>query len=78
MQIRPEKRQAWTGSKLFDTLIVFLKEFLEKDDFEKNVHVKLPSMQRVQIELLFKSVGEKSFFKNTLGIKYSRNSKIFL
>ena len=29
------KRQAWSGSKLFDTLIVFLKEFFEKVDFEK-------------------------------------------
>ena len=26
---------AWTASKLFDTLLVFLKEFFEKDDFEK-------------------------------------------
>ena len=26
----------WSGSKLLDTLIIFLKEFLEKVDFEKN------------------------------------------
>ena len=26
---------AWSGSKLFDTLMVFLKEFFEKIDFEK-------------------------------------------
>ena len=28
----------WSGSKMFDTHIVFLKEFFEKDDFEKNQH----------------------------------------
>ena len=26
---------AWSGSKLFDTLMLFLKEFFEKIDFEK-------------------------------------------
>ena len=31
----PIKRPARSGSKLFDSLIVFLKEFLEKVDFEK-------------------------------------------
>ena len=28
--------RAWSGSKLFDTLMVFLKEFFENFDFEKN------------------------------------------
>ena len=28
--------QAWSGSNLFDTKMVFLKEFFEKVDFEKN------------------------------------------
>ena len=32
----PTKRRAWSGSKLFDTLIVFLKEFFEIVNFEKN------------------------------------------
>ena len=27
---------SWPGSKLFDTLMVFLKEFFEKVDFESN------------------------------------------
>ena len=40
---------------MFDTLIVFLEEFFEKTDFEKNQqttqkHAKLPSMQRVNID----------------------------
>ena len=30
------ERQTWSGSNLFDTQMVFLKEFLEKVDFEKN------------------------------------------
>ena len=28
--------RAWSGSELFDSLMVFLKEFFEKVDFEKN------------------------------------------
>ena len=28
--------RAWSGFKLFDTLMVFLKEFFENVDFEKN------------------------------------------
>ena len=31
-----KKRQAWSESILFDTLMVFLKEIFEKADFEKN------------------------------------------
>ena len=48
----PTKCPAWSGSKLFDTLIVFLKEFFEKVDFEKNQQTtkkkawKLPSSQQ--------------------------------
>ena len=43
---------ARSGSKLFDTLMVFLKEVLEKLDFKKNQqttkkHAKLPGRQRV-------------------------------
>ena len=48
----PTKCRAWSGSKLFDTLMVLLKEFFEKVEFEKNQqttkkHAKLPSRQRV-------------------------------
>ena len=32
----PTKRWAWSGSKLYDTLIIFLKEFFEKLDSENN------------------------------------------
>ena len=32
----PTKCRAWSGFKLFDTLMVFLKEFFWKVDFEKN------------------------------------------
>ena len=31
------KRQAWSGSELFDTLMVFLKEFLERSWFWKKI-----------------------------------------
>ena len=33
----PTKRRAWSESKLFDTLRVFVKEFFEKHNFEKKV-----------------------------------------
>ena len=51
------KCRAWSGSKLFDTLMVFWKGFFWKVDFEKNheknqqattEHGKLPSMQQVK------------------------------
>ena len=48
----PTSRRAWSGSKLFDILMVFLKEFFQKNNFEKNQqttkkHEKLPSRQWV-------------------------------
>ena len=36
----PTKCRAWSGSKLFDTLMIFLKEFFEKIDFEKSADDK--------------------------------------
>ena len=44
--------RSWSGSNLFDTLIVFLKEFFEKVNFENRLQTavkawKIPSMQRV-------------------------------
>ena len=49
----PTKCQAWSGYKLFDTLMVLLKEFFENVDFEKNQQTEkkralLPSRQRVK------------------------------
>ena len=46
-------RQAWSGSKLFNTMIVFLKSIFINANFLKNQqtaqkHVKFPSMQRVK------------------------------
>ena len=36
---------AWSRSNLFDTQMVFLKEFLEKVDFEKNQQTTIKSMK---------------------------------
>ena len=47
--------QAWSGSKLFDTLMAFQKEFFKKD---KNT-CKLLSMQIVKIFVIF----ENNFLK---------------
>ena len=55
----PAKYQAWSGPKLFDTMMVFLKEFFQKVDFEKNRQTtkksmqKLPSRQRQAREPLY-------------------------
>ena len=51
----PTNRRAWSGSKLFDILMVFLKEFFQKVHFEKNQqttknHEKLPSRQWVNLD----------------------------
>ena len=62
-QLRPRSGlticPAWSGSKLFDILLVFLIEFFEKDFLKKVIlkkkkqmtkkHAKLPSMQWVEI-----------------------------
>ena len=48
------KCRAWSGFKLFDTLMVFLKDFFEKVNLKKKnlqttkKHAELPSMQRVK------------------------------
>ena len=52
-KIRHDKTLGLIWPKLFDTLLVFLKEFFEKVDFEKNQqttkkHAKLPRRQRVK------------------------------
>ena len=49
----PDQARACSGSKLFETLIVFLKEFFEKVDFKKNQQTtkkreKFPRGQRVK------------------------------
>ena len=54
-QIGPGKHQAWLGSNLFDTQMVFIKDFFEKIHFDKNQqttkrHEKFPRGQIVNIE----------------------------
>ena len=48
-----DQDQAWSGSKLFDTLMVFPKDFFEKVNFKKihrrqKMRAKILSMQRVK------------------------------
>ena len=50
----PTEHRAWSGCKLFDTLMIFLKKFSEKYDFEKNQQTtknlkKLLIRQRVKL-----------------------------
>ena len=50
----PTECWSWSGSKLLDTLIVFVKEFFEffflkKVNQQEEKHEKLPSMQRVKV-----------------------------
>ena len=53
----PTNRWARSGSRLFDILMVFLKDFFQKVNFEKisrrQKHEQLPSMQCVK-ECLYK------------------------
>ena len=60
----PDHDQPWSGFKLFDMLLVFLKEFFEKVDFEKNQmtkkHEKLPSMLKVQSLLITENSVDSS------------------
>ena len=49
---------AWSGSKLFDTLMVILKEYFEKDDFENiSSWQKLPSRQDCKLTQLASGVN---------------------
>ena len=43
------KCRAWSRSKLFDTLIVFLKEFFEKVNFEKPISRRQKSMKNYPV-----------------------------
>ena len=85
-------RRAWSGSKLFDILIVFLKEFFWKINFEKNQqmtkkHEKLPSMQWVKVvwikevedcSILRKKGADLFFFVLSYAkIKFPQNFKMF-
>ena len=50
----PTKCRAWSGSKLFDTLMIFLKEFFKKVNFEKNQqtakkHAKSPKCCKLKV-----------------------------
>ena len=49
---RPTERRSWPGFKLFDTLIMFLKEFFEKIIFEKKT-ADDKSMKNYQAELTY-------------------------
>ena len=58
----PTKCRAWSGSKLFDTLTVYLKEFFEKVDFE-NFSRRQKSIQYYPVgkELKIRSDTEQCF-----------------
>ena len=45
----PTKRRAWSGSKLFDTPLVFLEKF-SKNIFWENI-CRIPSRVRIAVEL---------------------------
>ena len=46
-----------SGSKLFDTLVVFLKELIRKQISRRPKHVKLPSMQIVNFLILCRELN---------------------
>ena len=62
--------RAWSGSNLFDVLKVFLNDFFEKVDFEKNQqttkkHEILPSRQRGNVPPIIctrQNLGENKFW----------------
>ena len=48
----PTQHQSWSGSKQFNTLTVFMKEFFEKCQQSSSKAWKLPSMERTMVYLL--------------------------
>ena len=72
-----------SGSKLFDTSMIFLKEFFEKDDFEKNQqttkkHAKLPRMQRIKKKILLTEELSSSMLSGLRGEKKGLKPFLFL
>ena len=60
-RLGPTQCRAWSGSKLFATLMVLLKEFFEKAVLEKNQqttkkHEKLPKGQSFKVKLLYTAI----------------------
>ena len=47
-QFEPTKCRAWSVSNLFDTVVVFLKEFFEKVYFQKNISRRQNSLTITQ------------------------------
>ena len=43
------KCRAWSGSKLFGTLMVYLKEFFEELDFETKISRRLKAWKNTQL-----------------------------
>ena len=70
----PTKCQVRSGSKQFDSLMVFLKEFFQKIDFEKNQQ----TTKSIQNYLVLSQFRHTSFLYNCLYIRFSYESYIIL
>ena len=64
------KCQAGSGSKLFDTLMVFLKEFLEKVDFEKKSADGKKNLAKITQKAKSYTVSNDKCFKNDMHILF--------
>ena len=67
------KRRAWSWSNLFNTQMVFLKEFFEKVDFEKiqqttKKHEKFPREQRVKGGFSVYAISTKTLCAGSFGL----------
>ena len=70
----PTKCRTWSGSKLFDTLMVFLKYFLKKLILKKKKkrqrkHIKLSGIQRMLLENLSMGITFSPFWVQQCWIK---------
>ena len=77
------KCRAWSGSRLFDTLMVFLKEFFEKVDVEKNSRrqkvCKITQNNRIFLTCILNSLDhdKTAQCKSTFATKASKKTTLY-
>ena len=63
----PTECRSRFGSKPFDTLTVFLKEFFEKVNLEKSQHEKIPNMQNWANQQMWHNFTEEANYPHNVG-----------
>ena len=69
----PTKCRAWSGSILFDTLMVFLNIFSKKVSFEKTISRWPKSMQNYPVDKVFRPPDKSVYWKTIFFISHPKH-----